>query len=195
MRTQWRNFIALWRDDHGRWNSPKYLMGESYGSIRAAILPRALMGGPTYLGVMRGITVNGVILLGTMLENPSGQPNGDANVREALNLPAMADTAWYHGVIDRAGRSLEAFHEEVTRFAMSEYAAALGKEKAGILAAPERSAVVAELSNYTGLAPVEFKQSLVIQPGEFAAKVLAGRGLEVGKYDSRYTLPIAGQGD
>src|SRR5690606_2163991 len=53
-------FIELWLSANGRWNAPKYLMGESYGSARAALLPRALMGGPTtYSGVMRGITVNG----------------------------------------------------------------------------------------------------------------------------------------
>ncbi len=55
-------FVERWLDRHNRWNSPKYIMGESYGSFRAAILPRALMGGPTYMGVMRGITLNGIVI-------------------------------------------------------------------------------------------------------------------------------------
>ncbi|MCW5760655.1 MAG: hypothetical protein KIS90_12880, partial [Phenylobacterium sp.] len=49
-------FIELWLTEHGRWGSPKFVMGESYGSIRAAVLPRALMGGPLYVGLMRGVT-------------------------------------------------------------------------------------------------------------------------------------------
>jgi carboxypeptidase C (cathepsin A) len=49
-------FIELWLTEHKRWNAPKFVMGESYGSVRAAVLPRALMGGPLYMGVMRGIT-------------------------------------------------------------------------------------------------------------------------------------------
>src|SRR5690606_36264463 len=85
-------FIEAWLTENGRWNSPKYLMGESYGSVRAAILPRALMGAPLYTGVMRGITVNGVILLGVTLDGPGG---GDEARRVGQSLPAFAATAWY----------------------------------------------------------------------------------------------------
>ncbi len=60
-------FIELWLSRHHRWTAPKYLMGESYGSIRATVLTRALLGGPLYTGVMRGITLHGVILLGTII--------------------------------------------------------------------------------------------------------------------------------
>ena len=188
-------FIELWLTEHGRWNSPKFLMGESYGSVRAAVLPRALMGGPLYVGVMRGITVNGIVLLGTTLgaRNAGGEAGG-AELRQALQLPAMADTAWYHGRIDRRGRTLEAFHEEVLAFARGDYAEALKKQAAGTLSPAERAATAQRLADYTGLPASAYERTLRISDAEFSRRLLADRGLQVGTYDSRYTLPLAGSG-
>ena len=140
-------FIELWLSEHGRWNAPKFVMGESYGSVRAAVLPRALMGGPMYVGMMRGITLNGVILLGTTLgaRTGGGEAGGD-DLRQALTLPAMADTAWYHGRIDRRGRNLETFHAEVLAFARGDYFESLKKARAGSLTSAERSATTARLA-------------------------------------------------
>lgn len=189
-------FIELWLTEHGRWNSPKFLMGESYGSIRAAVLPRALMGGPLYVGMMRGITVNGVVLLGTTLNARIGQPDAEgADMRQALMLPAMADTAWFHQKVDRAGRDLEAFHQEVLAFAKGDYLAALQAEKAGSLSPERRGAVAARLAGYTGLPAAAWEKSLRMSDGEFSRRLLADRGLQVGIYDSRYTLPLAGSGN
>lgn len=189
-------FIELWLSEHGRWNAPKFVMGESYGSVRAAVLPRALMGGPLYVGMMRGITLNGVILLGTTLgaRNASGE-GGAAEMRQALALPAMADTAWYHGKINRRGRSLEAFHQEVLAFARGDYAAALTKAKAGTLTAAERAATAERLAGYTGLPASAYEKTLEIQDGAFTRLLLADKGLQVGVYDSRYTLPLANSGN
>ncbi len=188
-------FIELWLTEHRRWNSPKFIMGESYGSVRAAVLPRALMGGPLYMGVMRGITVNGVILLGTTLgaRDAGGEAEG-AELRQALGLPAMADVAWYHNRIDRKGRTIEAFHQEVVAFAKSDYADALGKAKAGTLSAGDRASMAARLAGYTGLPAQAFEKSLRVQDGEFERRLLADKGLQVGAYDGRYTLPLAGSG-
>jgi carboxypeptidase C (cathepsin A) len=188
-------FIELWLTEHRRWNAPKFVMGESYGSVRAAVLPRALMGGPLYTGVMRGITLNGVILLGTTLgpRNASGEA-GAAELRQALALPAMADAAWYHRRIDRRGRSLEAFHQEVLAFAKGEFVEALRNEKAGRLAPAERAAIQAKLAGYTGLPASAYDKSLAMSDGEFSRRLLANRGLQVGTYDARYTLPLANSG-
>ncbi|ODT86751.1 hypothetical protein [Phenylobacterium sp. SCN 70-31] len=188
-------FIELWLTEHGRWGSPKFVMGESYGSIRAAVLPRALMGGPLYVGLMRGVTLNGVVLLGTTLgaRGASGEAGG-AEVRQALQLPALADTAWYHERIDRRGRSLEAFHQEVRAFAQGDYAEALKRDRAGQLSVAERDAMAARLAGYTGLAPEVWAKSLRLSDAEFSRRLLADRGLQVGVYDSRYTLPLAGSG-
>lgn len=190
-------FIELWLSAHRRWNSPKFIMGESYGSVRAAVLPRALMGGPLYMGVMRGITVNGVILLGTTLgaRDASGESDGGTELRQALSLPALADVAWYHSRIDRKGRSIEAFHQEVVAFAKSDYAEALRRAKAGTLAPAERAAMAARLAGYTGLPVQAFEKTLRVQDAEFERRLLADRGLQVGAYDGRYTLPLANSGN
>lgn len=186
-------FIELWLTANGRWNAPKYLMGESYGSARAATLPLALMGGPTtYSGVMRGITVNGVILLGASL---NGQGAGPSAARSAaLNLPAMAATAWSHGRVAREGRSLAAFDAEVSTFALGDYLEAVGKAAAGVLSRNERAAVIARLSAYTGLPPSAFPDSLILSTRAFSQQLLADEGLALGLYDGRYTLPLAGDG-
>lgn len=189
-------FIELWLTEHGRWNAPKFVMGESYGSIRAAVLPRALMGGPLYVGYMRGITVNGVVLLGTTLNARVGQPGAEGQeMAQALALPALADTAWYHQKIDRRGRSLEAFHQEVLAFAKGEYLDALRKAKAETLSPADRAAVVERLTAYTGLPASAYAKSLVVQDAAFGRMILADKGLQVGAYDSRYTLPLAGSGN
>ena len=189
-------FIELWLSEHGRWNAPKFVMGESYGSVRAAVLPRALMGGPMYVGLMRGITLNGVILLGTTLgaRTGGGEAGGD-DLRQALTLPAMADTAWYHDRIDRKGRSLETFHAEVLAFARGDYLEALKKARAGSLSPTDRATTTARLAAYTGLPVSIFEKTLGVRDADFARLLLADKGLQVGTYDSRYTLPMAGSGN
>ena len=189
-------FIELWLSEHGRWNAPKFVMGESYGSVRAAVLPRALMGGPMYVGLMRGITLNGVILLGTTLgaRTGGGEAGGD-DLRQALTLPAMADTAWYHDRIDRRGRSLETFHAEVLAFARGDYLEALKKARAGSLSSNDRAATTGRLAAYTGLPGSTFDKTLGIRDADFARLLLADKGLQVGTYDSRYTLPMASSGN
>lgn len=186
-------FIELWLSANGRWNAPKYLMGESYGSARAALLPRALMGGPTtYSGVMRGITVNGIILLGSSL-NGHGAGPGPARAA-ALNLPAMAATAWSHGRIERDGRSLADFDAEVSAFATGDYLNAVEKAATGALSQAERAAVVARLIRYTGVPAEAWPETLVLSTRAFSQLLLADQGLAVGLYDGRYTLPLAGDG-
>ncbi|HEX7947915.1 MAG TPA: hypothetical protein VF495_24830 [Phenylobacterium sp.] len=188
-------FIELWLTEHQRWNAPKYVMGESYGSIRAAVLPRALMGSPLYTGVMRGITLNGVVLLGTTLDPMGVPPDPDlALTRQALLLPAMADTAWYHRRIERRGRSLEAYHQEVLAFAQGAYLDGLRREKDGALPPGERRALVDKLVDFTSLPAETFARSLSLRDADFTRGVLAAAGLQVGAYDSRYTLPLAGSG-
>lgn len=188
-------FIELWLAKNGRWTSPKFVMGESYGSVRAALMPRALMGGPTYLGVMRGITLNGIVLLGTTLEPQGAPPTPDRKAWAAASaLPTLAATAWYHGKVDHAGRSQAAFEAEVRTFAGADYIAALQKLAAGSLPDAERAAVTARLVAYTGLPASAFEKTLTVSNDQFQTGLLAGKGLSVGLYDSRYTLPTANGG-
>lgn len=189
-------FIELWLTEHGRWNSPKYVMGESYGSIRAAVLPRALMGGPYYTGVMRGVTLNGIILLGTTLEAraETGQSIKDEVLANALALPSIAATAWYHRKGAKQEESLEALYAEAKAYAVGDYLGALRKQETGSLSEGERQEALARLVEFTGLSADDIGEDLVISASDFAKTILKGEGLGAGMYDSRYTLPAANSG-
>ena len=191
-------FIELWLTENGRWNSPKYLVGESYGTVRAAILPRALMGGPFYAGVMRGITVDGIVLLGLALGamgDEAGAPAGP-DPRAGLFLPSFAATAWYHNRIDRAGRSVEQIHAEAAAFGATDYAEALFRLRGGNLPDADKRRVAERLAALTGI-PAEswIRADLRITNQAFLRTILADQGLEAGNYDSRYTLPLAQSGN
>ena len=191
-------FIEAWLSENGRWNSRKYIMGESYGSVRAAVLPRALIGGPFYTGVMRGITVDGIILLGITLDppNPAGAPAAGLDPSVGLALPSMAATAWYHRKIDRAGRSVADLFAEVTRFAATDYADALNRLTAGTLAEADKQRIAGRLAGYTAIpGEVWLRGNLTLSRQQFLRTLLADRGLEAGSYDSRYTLKLAQSGN
>jgi carboxypeptidase C (cathepsin A) len=191
-------FIELWLSKNGRWNSPKYVVGESYGSVRAALLPRALMGGAFYTQVMRGITLDGIVLLGVTLDAgtsappaPSDRPDPTAG----LYLPSLAVTAWYHNKIDRAGRSAAQIYDEVKAFGTTDYATALFELRKETLSEEDEKRVAGKLEAYTGISARRWIHSgLRIPMQAFEKQLLAQQGLEVGHYDSRYTLPLAGSG-
>ncbi|GAA0137119.1 peptidase S10 [Paenibacillus sp. YSY-4.3] len=184
-------FIDQWLTEHGRWNSPKYLVGESYGSVRASILPNALMGGPTTAGgVFRGISVNGIILLGTTL----GGTNPDKELETALSLPSIAATAWYHNKSGFQNMSLEELDKQAFKFAKEVYHPAIVKEANKQLGSKERKEIVSQLSKYTGLPEQSFKDSIAVTSAAFSKQMLAKEGSHIGLYDSRYTLPSNGDG-
>lgn len=190
-------FIELWLTRNGRWNSPKYLVGESYGTVRAAVLTRTLMGGPLYSGVMRGITLDGVVLVGSALNIGSvvAAPQDRPDPATGRAIPGMAVTAWYHGKIDRAGRTAAQVYEEARQFGEGDYAAALWKQKNGKLEDTERNAVADRLAALTGLsADTWIKAGLAMPVQAYLKQVLAADDLEAGAYDSRYTLPLAQSG-
>lgn len=186
-------FIEAWLTKNRRYNSPKFVMGESYGSVRASVLPRALMGGVNYSGVMRGITLNGVILVGPAIGGGASAPvrpaPGQADPSVGTAIPGMAVTALYHGKVSAPGRSVAAYYDEVTRFAETDYAEAVAKERSGALPPGDRDAMAAKLAAYTGIpATVWIDHKLQLSAMEFFKLILADRGLDAGAYDSRYTL-------
>jgi carboxypeptidase C (cathepsin A) len=191
-------FIELWLSKNGRWNSPKYVVGESYGSVRAAVLPRALMGGAFYTQIMRGITLDGIVLLGVSLDagiSPSPPPQDRPDPSSGLYLPSLAVTAWYHNKIDRAGRSAAQIYDEVKAFGATEYATALYQLKRESLSEEDETRVAAKLAAYTGISARKWMHAgLRIPTQAFEKQILAQQGLEAGNYDSRYTLPLAGSG-
>ncbi|KCZ57349.1 hypothetical protein HY29_01080 [Hyphomonas beringensis] len=190
-------FIELWLTEHGRWNSPKYVMGESYGSKRASVLPRALMGSPIYNGVMRGITLDGIILLGTTLESNryvAELSEQEQAAKLARDLPGLVLTAAYHGLGNMAELSPADIYQQSTEFAQNAYQAALLKHAEGTLPPDERDAILRRLAGMTGLAAEQIGNDIHIDEREFAKTLLQGKNLEVGMYDSRYTLPLDGSG-
>jgi carboxypeptidase C (cathepsin A) len=180
-------FVRDWIRRHGRWNAPRFLMGESYGTIRAAVVAKLLAGGPFGSGSMDGLTLNGVILLGQAMDrNASGF--GPAN-----DLPSFAATAWYHGAVDNAGVSLEAHVAAAQAFAGSEYVEALFAGHR--LAAEQRTRVAERIAELIGLpADLVLEHDLRVSADTFSKHLLSADGRQVGKYDARFALPLAASG-
>lgn len=171
-------FIRLWLNEHGRWNSPKFLGGESYGTTRSAAVVNQLE------GAYNDVSLNGVILISTVLDFAAGADTQGNELSPVLNLPSMAATALYHGKAQAA--STEAFVEEARQFAIGPYAAALLKGQK--LGAEERASVRRELARFTGLSETYLEQAdLRVEPSRFYKELLRDRGLTVGRLDSRYT--------
>jgi carboxypeptidase C (cathepsin A) len=180
-------FITAFLSEYGRWNSPKYVFGESYGTPRAAVLVRMLETG-------YALDVNGVIMLSQILsfdlsvDGPESNPGID--LPYVLALPTYAATAWYHHKLPggQAPEDLEALLEEVESFAMHDYARALllGSE----LPDAERDAVANKLHDYTGL-PVSYilKANLRIDGGEFEKNLQDETDTTTGRLDSRFSGP------
>jgi carboxypeptidase C (cathepsin A) len=171
-------FIRLWLNENGRWNSPKYLGGESYGTTRSAAVLNQLE------GAYNDVALNGVILISTVLDFGAGADTPGNEMTHILNLPSMAATALYHGKAEAS--SVEAFVEEARRFAIGPYAHALLQGSA--LAPEERANVRRELARFTGLSEQYLEQAdLRVTPSRFYKELLRDRGLTVGRLDSRYT--------
>ncbi len=181
--------IERWVRENERWNSPKYLVAESYGTIRAAVVSRLMAGGPTETGNMDGMTLNGIILLGQAMDfkGSAGEDGGYLNL-----LPTLAATACYHG---KAAAGCTAANQvaEAKKFAADEYFKAL--YKGSDLPSAERDAIAARLAALTGLSPDYIRRNdLRIHAPAFAQEILKDRGEQVGLYDARYTLPLSPNG-
>ena len=178
-------FISQFLSKYNRWNAPKYLFGESYGTPRSAVLINQLQS-------ERSIDFNGVILLSQVLnfdlspDRPTGNPGIDLPYQTVL--PTYAATAWYHKKLPAEHPDLEAFLKEVEQFAMGDYARALAS--GSDLPAAERSAIAEKLHAYTGL-PVDYilKADLRIDGGEFRQNLRGDSGMTTGRLDSRFAGP------
>jgi carboxypeptidase C (cathepsin A) len=178
-------FIVKFLSKYGRWNSPKYLFGESYGTPRSASLVNVLE-------TEDDSDFNGVILLSVVLDY-NDSPNfvrNNPGIDQAyeLSLPSYAATAWYHHKLPRSGQSLPSLLTEVEQFALGDYARALraGSE----LSLGQRDAIIAKLHDYTGLPVAYLKQgNLRIDGGEFEASLQSDAGLTTGRLDSRFSGP------
>lgn len=170
--------IRRWLSDNGRWNSPKYLGGESYGTTRTAAVVNQLEAS-TY----NDVGLNGLILISTVLDFAAGADTPGNELSYITNLPSMAVTALYHG--KASAPSVEQFAEEARQFAIGPYAAALIKGQK--LPPEERAAIRRQLSRFTGLSETYLEQAdLRVVPARFYKELLRDRGLTVGRLDARY---------
>ncbi len=175
-------FIRTYLTAAKRWNSPKYLAGESYGTIRASMLVRDLE-----LKPLDGLNLNGVVLISTACDPRTFMPGGPGNeLPWVTNLPTYAASAFFHKVLPQQPAHLDTFLRQVEEFASSEYLAALFKGDA--LAADQQEKIAQKLHQYTGLSVDYLKRThLRIDQERFRKELLRDRGLVMGIYDTRYT--------
>jgi len=177
-------FITQFLTKYGRWSSPKYVFGESYGTMRGAGLALDLQ--------KRDVDLNGLILLSDILnwdvmpDDPQLNPGID--MPYIVALPTYAATAWYFNKVPNRPADLQAFLRQVEAFATGDYSAAL--LKGGDLPEPERQRIAQQLSIYTGLSvPYLLKSNLRIEYGAFQKEFLAENGLTTGTLDTRFLGP------
>ena len=173
-------YLARWIDMFvsriGRWTSPKFLIGESYGTNRVSGLAARLQGS-------HWMYLNGVILVSPTALGVSR----DGPVGGALTLPYYAATAWYHGALapDLQQRDLEQILPEVEQFTIDELIPAIAR--GGSLDTQQRSQLAQRIARYSGLSTdAVLAHNLSVPTGFFWKELLRDRGLTVGRLDSRY---------
>ena len=174
------DFIRLYTTRYQRWNSPKFLAGESYGTTRSA----GLSG---YLQTRHGMYLNGIILISSILNFQTAYFTNGNDLPYILFLPTYTATAWHHKQLDDDLQAdLQATLAEVETFALGEYASALMQGSA--LPTEERQTITSKLARYTGLSESYIeKNNLRVQIFRFTKELLRKQGLTVGRLDTRFT--------
>ncbi|WP_239153411.1 S10 family peptidase [Virgisporangium aliadipatigenens] len=168
--------IRLWTSRHGRWLSPKYLCGESYGTLRAVAVAR-------HLQERRGMAFNGLILLSSVLEFGTMEFDGENDLPYPLFLPTYAAIAHYHGL--HGDRPLREVLGEAEEFAQRDYPWALARGSR--MSAAERAGAVATLARLSGLsADYVDRVDLRIEHVRFFTELLRSRRRTVGRLDGRF---------
>ena len=170
-----RKFIERYCGVNHRWNSPKFLFGESYGTTRSAALVDALEDD--------GVAINGVVLMSTILNYYTRAPGSDAVY--IGYLPSFAAIAWHFEKIQHQGKNLTAFLDEVRAFARGPYAEALAQGHN--LPQAQVDAIAAKLAGYTGISEQFIKEAnLRISMTRFRKELLRGQREILGRYDARF---------
>lgn len=171
-------FITKYLSQNNRWNSPKYLYGESYGTLRSEVLAN-------YLIRKDDMDLNGVVLQSAYMGNAI--PRG-SDIQYETILPTMAADAWYHHKLPTQPADLQSFLAQVEQFAMNQYSAALNA--GNTLSQDDFDSIAQKLHSYTGLS-VDYlkKANLRVSPQEFFHELLNDQDLTVGRLDGRFTGP------
>ncbi|MGE5359964.1 MAG: S10 family peptidase [Bacteroidales bacterium] len=176
-------FIRRFLTKHDRWNSPKYLFGESYGTPRSVVVAGMLL---------EDVDLNGIVLLSTILsfDNSVDGPHWNPGVDQAyaIALPTYAATAFYHKKLPKQPPALQPFLAEVETFALGDYMSAL--LQGAQLPDNRRQAIAEKLHDYTGL-PVDYllKADLRVDGGMFSKTLQDAEGQTTGRLDTRYQGP------
>jgi carboxypeptidase C (cathepsin A) len=172
-------FIVTYLSRNDRWNSPKFLIGESYGTFRSAALGNYLQNHDT-------VHLNGIVLISSVLDLSSLTFTPGDDRPYVFYLPSYAAVAWYHKVLKDRPPDLAAFIDEARKYAQGEYAAALYKGAA--LSAAEKAAVAKRVSYFTGLSEdYLMKADLRVNLSQFRAELQRKEGLTTGRIDARFT--------
>ena len=174
------DFIRLYTTRYGRWASPKFLAGESYGTTRAAKLSEVLLEN-------HGIALNGIVFVSTVLNFQTIAFGPGNDLPYVTFLPSYTATAWYHKKLapDLQADQAKAL-KEAEAFALGDYSAALARGAS--LPADQRTKIVNQLARLTSLPPdVIDKADLRVDPGLFRKRVLADGRKVVGRFDGRIT--------
>ena len=170
-------FIAQYVDDNHRWNSPKFLLGESYGTTRGTAIVEQLQS-------RRNMLFNGLVLV-SVATDIGGLDDNDSDRPYLLYLPTLTATAWYHKALPGPQRELEPLLAEARAFTEGPYATALLKGAA--IPAAERDAVATRMAELTGLSADYLRAAdLRVTSGMFEQELLRSKGLTVGRIDSRF---------
>ncbi len=170
-------FITQFLIENDRMNSPKYLLGESYGTFRNAGLMKKLLN--------EGIAMNGVIMVSAVfdLRTLLFPPNDD--LPYIVHFPTYAATAWYHDMVENKPENLYEFLEDVRNFTEQEYTPALFQGDQ--ISDEDKQTIAAKLAAYTGTsADYWLKADLRVTASEFFAEFLRDKGEIVGRLDSRF---------
>ncbi len=174
-------FIGIYVGRNNRWNSPKFLIGESYGTFRSVALAN-------YLQSHDGMDINGIVLISSVLDMGTLSFSSGNDESYIFYLPTYAAVAWYYKVLKDRPDDLDAFLADARKFASTDYAAAL--MKGSKLSDAEKADVVKKLAHFTGLSEDYLtKAELRVTLPQFQAELQRSRGLTVGRYDARFSGP------
>jgi carboxypeptidase C (cathepsin A) len=185
---QWfADFIWQYVTRNTRWTSPKFLLGESYGTTRSAMLAGTLL-------QRRSMFMSGIMLLSAV-----GFGNFGADDRYAFELPSYVTSAWFHHLLppDLQSLNMEQIAQKAREFAHGEYAQAL--EKGDEISPAEKQKVIKDLAHYTGLSTAYVEETnLRISPQRWFKELLRSKRETMGRLDARFTgqdYDAAGEGE
>ncbi len=173
------DFIRLYTSRYQRWVSPKFLIGESYGTTRSA----GLAG---YLQERHGMYLNGIMLISSILNFQTARFMPGNDLPYVLFLPTYTATAWYHGKLDaKLQKNLRDTLDEAEIFALGEYNSAL--MKGDTLTLSEKNKIIQKLARYTGLSPEYIRRTnMRVEIMRFTKELLRDERRTTGRLDTRF---------